>query len=118
MKLLSPAHALGVCAAIVLLAGCSGTTDVTPSQSNGLGQNSNRATRAATVGFASRVFSRCHSKIIPSSKRRGRAHFSGESKLDPNNNRIDDFTFYQHYGQIRMFCELFFVCAEPLAKLM
>jgi hypothetical protein len=52
MKVRSVPRVLGVCAAIVLVAGCSRAANVTPSQGDGLGQNSSWANHAATDGFA------------------------------------------------------------------
>jgi hypothetical protein len=47
---LSAQHALTTCVAVVVLAGCSGATNVTPAPGNGLSSNSSRSLRATAYG--------------------------------------------------------------------
>src|SRR5580692_10512487 len=44
-------YALGICAAVAILVGCSSATSVTPPQGNGLSSNSSRALRTIAYGL-------------------------------------------------------------------
>jgi hypothetical protein len=61
----STQHALSVCVAVAMLAGCNGTANVTPAQGAGLAPNGTRAVQSVALGFTGlrRCQSGCRKKI-------------------------------------------------------